>query len=130
MSTTIIVCDTCRWQPDQRRREEDGKTGGEILAEHVEAAIDGENGLQVRRHSCLNGCKRHCNLAVVARGKTSYYLTELPPTAESAADAIAFALAHESSEDGVVPKPRRPVGLDGHVMGRIPWLDLDEETRE
>lgn len=125
MATTVIVCDTCRLLPDQRRREEDNKTGGEILAEHVEEAA-ARQGIQVRRHSCLNGCKRHCNAAVVAAGKTSYYLTELQPTAEAADDVVAFALAHQDSEDGTVPKPQRPAGLDGRVIGRIPWLLPDD----
>lgn len=121
MATTIIVCDTCRWEPDQRRRDSDGKTGGAVLAEFVEAAAASKD-VAVRRHSCLNGCSRHCNAAVVAEGKTAYYLTQLPPSATSAADVVEFAVTHSESEDGVVPKPKRPAGLDGHVAGRIPWI--------
>ena len=51
--STIIVCDTCRWEPDVRHRESDGKTGGEILAELIEREADGEPRVSVQRHSCL-----------------------------------------------------------------------------
>ncbi len=123
MPTTIIVCDTCRWQPDVRRRTEDNKTGGEVLAEHLERAASEATCVEVRRHSCLNGCQRHCNAAVVAPGKTSYYLTQFAPKAESAETIVAFASLHHESPDGTVPKAIRPEALAGHLMGRIPSLD-------
>lgn len=123
MTTTIIVCDTCRWLPDERRRASDGLTGGEILAGQVEQEAADIDGVTVRRHSCLNGCKRHCNAAVVAPGKTAYYLSEFTPDGEAAAAIVAFAALHHRAADGTVPKPLRPEGVAGHLVGRIPALE-------
>ena len=123
MPSTIIVCDTCRWQPDLRRREEDGKTGGEVLAGLIERTAQEAGAVQVRRHSCLMGCKRHCNVAVTAPGKVSFYLTEFAPEQASAEAIVAYAELHAGSEDGIVPRTEWPEGVKGHFMGRIPVLD-------
>ncbi len=118
--STIIVCDTCRWEPDVRRRESDSKTGGEVLAELVERKAEAEPRVAVERHSCLAGCKRHCNVTVVSDGKYSYYLTQFAPDAESAAAIVQYAALHSESENGIVPIRQWPDGVRGHFMGRIP----------
>ncbi len=124
--STIIVCDTCRWEPDVRHRESDGKTGGEILAELIEREADGEPRVSVQRHSCLAGCKRHCNATVVGKGKYSYYLTQFSPDADSAAAIVRYAALHSESENGIVPLRQWPEGVRGHFMGRIPPLGPSE----
>ncbi len=122
LPSTVIVCDTCRWEPTVRRRESDGKTGGEVLAELIESEAEREPRVEVRRHSCLAGCKRHCNATVVGDGKYAYYLTQFAPDADSAAAIVRYAALHSESEDGVVPIKRWPEGIRGHFMGRIPPL--------
>ena len=122
--STIIVCDTCRWQPDVRRRENDGKTGGEVLAELIELEAASEPRVTVCRHSCLAGCKRHCNVTVAGDGKYSYYLTAFAPDRDSAAAIVQYAALHSESEDGVVPLRQRPEGVREHFMGRFPPLEL------
>ena len=124
--STIIVCDTCRWQPDRRHRESDGKTGGEILAELIETVAEGEPRVSVRRHSCLAGCKRHCNATVVSHGKYAYYLTQFAPDPDSADAIVQYAALHSESEDGIVPIRAWPDGVRGHFMGRIPPLSQAE----
>ena len=124
--STIIVCDTCRWEADVRRRGSDGKTGGEVLAELVEREAASEPRVTVRRHSCLAGCKRHCNATVVGEGKYSYYLTEFAPDADSATAIVRYAALHSESEDGIVPIRERPEAVRGHIMGRIPPLGSAE----
>jgi len=80
------------------------KTGGEILAEHVER-IAADAGITVRRQSCLMGCERHCNIAIQGDDK----LTE-------------YAERHVESETGQVPFKQWPQGVKGHFVARIPAL--------
>ncbi|MBX2856121.1 MAG: DUF1636 domain-containing protein, partial [Rhodobacteraceae bacterium] len=86
MTVTIFVCDTCKVAEDEKTR--DGKTGGEMLGEAVEAQAAEAPQLTVRRISCLMGCDRHCNIALSAAGKLTYVLGRFEPTEESAAAIV------------------------------------------
>ena len=125
MTTTIIVCDTCRYSvEDKTTKTNDGteKAGGEILAEQIEELAQGVENLEVRRQSCLMGCERHCNTAVTAPGKLSYVIGKFDPTAESAEAIVAYASLHANSEKGQVPFREWPQGVKGHFVARIPPL--------
>lgn len=118
MSVTIFVCDTCRF--DEREKTRDGRTGGERLAEAVEAAAAGRADIEVRRHSCLMGCDRHCNVALAATGKLTYVLGAFEPTPASAEAILAYAALYGGSETGVVPYKQWPEGVKGHFIARVP----------
>jgi len=123
MTTTIIVCDTCRYSVEDKTVQiEDGteKTGGELLAEKIEQQAQQVEGVEVRRQSCLMGCERHCNTAVTAPGKLSYVIGKFDPTAESAEAVVAYARLHAESEKGQVPFREWPQGVKGHFVARIP----------
>ena len=117
--TTITVCDTCNFSSDQKLL--DGKTGGEMLAEQVEALA--EAGIAVRRQSCLMGCDRHCNIAIQGEGKLSYVLGRFTPDAEAAQAIVDYAKAYSESKSGQVPYKQWPQGVKGHFVARIPPLD-------
>jgi len=117
--TTIIVCDTCNYSTDEKMLGE--KTGGEILAEHVEA-IAAERGLDVKRQSCLMGCERHCNIAIQGAGKLTYVMGKFTPDAEAADAIVEYAGLHADSETGQVPFKQWPQGVKGHFVARIPAL--------
>jgi len=54
MTTTIIVCDTCRYSVEEKTTTtKDGseKTGGELLAEEIEKHAQGVAGLEVLENS-------------------------------------------------------------------------------
>ena len=121
MNTTIFVCDTCRWSADDKHAP-CGRTGGEILAAHVERAAVGVPGIEVRRQSCLMGCERHCNTAVTAPGKLTYVLGGFAPGLEAAEAVVAYARLHRDSATGQVPFRQWPKGVKGHFMARIPAL--------
>ena len=125
MSTTIFVCDTCAYAKGEKIGP-DGMTGGEILAEKIEALADGLSGVEVRRQSCLMGCDRHCNTAVTAPGKLTYVLGMFTPTDASARGVVAYAEAHAMSETGRVPFKQWPVEVKGHFVARIPALGVDD----
>ncbi|MGE4612305.1 MAG: DUF1636 domain-containing protein [Paracoccaceae bacterium] len=117
--TTIIVCDTCDYSLLDKLHN--GKTGGEILAEHVER-IAASTAITVRRQSCLMGCERHCNIAIQGDGKLTYVLGKFNPTAESAEAVVEYAERHAESETGQVPFKQWPQGVKGHFVARIPSL--------
>jgi predicted metal-binding protein len=121
MTTTIFVCDTCRWSADEKFAP-CGRTGGEILAGHVERLAGGLPGIAVRRQSCLMGCERHCNTAVAAPGKLTYVLGAFRPGLEAAEAVVAYACLHRDSPTGQVPLRQWPKGVRGHFMARIPAI--------
>lgn len=117
----ITVCDTCAFSADDKTHE--GRSGGEMLAEAVEAAATAHAAVSVRRHSCLMGCARHCNVAISAPGKLSYVLGEFEPTAASAQAIVDYASLYARSETGAVPYKQWPAGVKGHFTARIPPLE-------
>jgi predicted metal-binding protein len=120
MTTTIFVCDTCRYSTEDKLRGD--KTGGEILCEHVERLAQGNAAIEVKRQSCLMGCTRHCNIAVAAREKLAYVLGEFLPNENSAQAIVDYALLHAQSDTGQVPFREWPHGVKGHFVARIPLL--------
>ena len=121
MTTTIFVCDTCRWSVEEKVAP-CGRTGGEVLATHVERLALEVPGVEVRRQSCLMGCERHCNTAVTAPGKLTYVLGRFVPCEAAAAAVVEYACLHRDSPTGQVPFRQWPSGVRGHFMARIPAL--------
>lgn len=119
--TWITVCETCKrdgWDPAQS-----SMTDGEHLATLVEsAAAAGYPAIAVRRHACLMGCTRACNVAVQGAGKLAYTLGMFEPTSEAADAICAWAALHAESESGVVPYRQWPEGVKGHFVTRHPSL--------
>ena len=126
--TTLIICDTCKLAPDQPTR--DGRTGGEILAAHVEAAAALRPSVNVRRTSCLMGCERHCNAAVSAPGKIAYVLGKFEPTPDAAEALVEYAEKHAASETGAVPYREWPAGVKGHFTARIPPPPVQDDEAD
>ena len=125
MTTTIFVCDTCRYSVEDKTTKTsngDEKTGGEILAEKIEQLAQGVEGVEVQRQSCLMGCERHCNTAVTAPDKLTYVIGKFEPTADSAEAVVEYAKLHAASEKGQVPFKTWPQGVKGHFAARIPPL--------
>jgi predicted metal-binding protein len=119
MTTTIFVCDTCRFSREDREAP-DGRTGGQMLAERIERLAASAPGLSVRRQSCLMGCERFCNTAVTAPGKLTYVLGMFAPSEESAAAVVDYARLYADSPTGQVPFRQWPPGVRGHFVARIP----------
>jgi len=118
MTTTIFVCDTCKYSPEEKFHGD--KTGGEILAEHVETIAEDDAALTVKRVSCTMGCERHCNVSVTAPGKLTYVIGKFLPERESAEAIVEYARLHHAAETGQVPFKQWPQGVKGHFVARIP----------
>jgi len=119
--TVITVCDTCRYSVEEKLCGD--RTGGEILAEHVERIAAGK-GIPVRRVSCTMGCERHCNVAVQAEGKLTYVLGRFAPDTDAAEAIVEYAERHRDSATGQVPFKQWPQGVKGHFVAKIPPLNI------
>ena len=123
MTTWITICDTCKRSDWEDRAP--GRTDGEALADLVEAAAGIRDGVRTRRHSCLMGCARGCNVTIQAAGKIAYTLGDFEADM-TAAEAIAdYAALHANSTSGQVPYKTWPQGVKGHFVTRHPPLPSD-----
>ncbi|MFY0692679.1 MAG: DUF1636 domain-containing protein [Paracoccaceae bacterium] len=120
MTSTITICDTCKRDDWQARAE--AQTDGERWAEMIEAAADGNPHVRTRRHSCLMGCARGCNVAIQSAGKLAYTLGDFTPSDEAAHAVVEYAALHAQSESGTVPYRQWPQPIKGHFVTRHPPL--------
>ncbi|AGI70458.1 hypothetical protein DUF1636 [Octadecabacter arcticus 238] len=116
MTTWITICDTCK----RTGWEETGmqKTDGKALAEMIEVAAAGADGVKTRRVSCTMGCDRACNITVQASGKINYSLGTFEATTDDAVAIVEYAAKHAASENGQVPYREWPQGVKGHFVSR------------
>ncbi|MEM9581576.1 MAG: DUF1636 domain-containing protein [Pseudomonadota bacterium] len=124
MSSLITICDTCK-RDDWAARGVD-VTDGEAFAVLIEAAAERRADVTTRRHSCLMGCVRGCNVAIQGAGKLNYTLGEFEPTEEAAEALVAYAALHAESESGQVPFRQWPQPIKGHFVTRHPPLPSDD----
>lgn len=122
--TWITVCETCK-REDWRAGEPE--TSGERLAALIEAGADADSGpgggaVVVRRHACLMGCVRACNVAVQAPGKIAYTLGGFAPEERAARAILDWAALHAASETGVVAYRSWPEAVKGRFVTRHPPL--------
>ena len=132
--TWITVCDSCRRPADPAAdpgAAAAAKTGadpaerpsdGQILAGLLDAAAAGLATVRVRRHTCLMGCPRACNIVVQGHGKLAYSLGDFTPDRETAEAIVAWAALHADSAGGQVPYRQWPQGVKGHFVSRHPPL--------
>ncbi len=125
MTTTITICDTCKRQDWSARGV--AETDGEVMAALIEAAAEGVEGVKTRRHSCLMGCGKGCNLAIQAHGKLTYVMGDFVPTEDSAAGVVEYARLHSESESGRVVFKQWPPAVKGHFVSRLPVLEPEDE---
>jgi len=119
MTTTLVLCETCGYdaaQPDAVRP-------GECLASEVEALLQVDDDLAIRRTRCLMACQRHCTALLRAPGKIAYVLGGFRPNSESAEALLDYARNYQLSDTGQVPFRDWPVGIKGKFIARIPVLD-------
>lgn len=122
-TTTLYVCETCRFAPDER--EHAGRTGGEIffaaLNEQLNAAPLAD--LRIKSTRCLMACNRHCTVHLRAPGKINYVIGDFAPDREAAATLIDYIGKYQQSATGQVPYNTWPQGIKGHFVARTPAWD-------
>lgn len=126
MTSWITICDTCK-TPDWDETT-DSRPHGQNMADLIEAAAMGREGVKTRRVSCLMGCSHGCNVAVQGAGKLAYTLGKFDPAPEAAEAIVEYAALHAQSTNGQVPYKQWPQGVKGHFITRHPPLpDTAEE---
>jgi predicted metal-binding protein len=125
VNTTITICDTCKRDDWAEKGVE--ITDGEALAALIEQAAKVVDGVKTRRHSCLMGCGKGCNLAIQAQGKLTYVMGDFDAQEESAEGVVEYARLHSASETGQVPFKQWPQAVKGHFVSRLPVLNPDQE---
>ncbi|MFT5869591.1 MAG: putative metal-binding protein [Paracoccaceae bacterium] len=120
MTTVITICDTCK-HPDWELRAMT-ETDGEVFAKLIETAAAQSIEVETRRHSCLMGCTRACNVAIQATGKLAYTLGEFEVSQEAADAVVEYATLHAQSALGQVPYRTWPLAIKGHFVTRHPPL--------
>lgn len=107
----IIVCTRCR-DPLS------GAALAEKLIPKLEAAAC-EGGFVVETVACMAGCDRPLAVAFRAEGKASFLFGDIAPDID--ADALTeFGALYDSLPDGWCNEGRRPAGLKGKTLARIP----------
>jgi len=124
MTTLITICDTCKHDDWEARGVE--TTDGAVFADLIEAAAAGKDAVKTRRHSCLMGCTRACNVAIQGPGKLNYTLGMFDPTPEAASAVVDYALLHSESDSGQVPYRQWPQEVKGHFVTRHPPMPADD----
>jgi predicted metal-binding protein len=121
MTRAIIFCETCKFAPDTKVAE-DGRTGGEILAQEMRQLLadNGREDVDVGTQRCLWSCSRHCNVLLRDDDKFSYLTGDFAPERASAEALLAWFDLHGSSEKGEVSFRQWPDGMRGHFIARIP----------
>jgi predicted metal-binding protein len=125
--TEIIVCTTCRPQGASRDLPAEGLALFEAVQDALlvcELDTGLHKGLQLRGLACMSGCSRACTVTLQAQGKFTYYIGDLIPDAETAAQVIACAQLHRHSTDGNLARNARPERLRAGILARLPPVGL------
>ncbi len=121
MSRDIVFCETCKFNEEQKLAE-DGRTGGEMLAQEMRdlLAERGRDDVAVTMQRCLWSCSRHCNVLLRDDEKFSYLTGSFAPERSSAEALLDWFDMHDASETGEVSFRQWPDGMRGHFIARIP----------
>jgi len=121
-TASLVVCSTCRLSKEARA-DASGRTGGELLATVLEAALAEHrcrDRIAIQTMPCLFACNSHCTVFVRSVGRLGYILGRFRPCPAHAAALLDYAAHYLLSEDGVVPYAQWPEGVKGHFLVRVP----------
>ena len=121
---SLVFCTTCKHAADQKT-DADGRTGGELLIEHVRDVLmeKGSEHIQIAEQECLWSCKRHCNVWFRDTERFSYIAGDFEPTRAAAEAIVGWFELHGESELGTVAFRQWPDGMRGHFIARMPPED-------
>ncbi len=116
----IVMCTTCRYAPTEKLGP-DGRTGGEILIDHMLDAIVARGAdVKVQKQVCLWNCKRHCSVVLRDDERFTYFTGDHEPSRAQAEAILDWFTEHGATENGEVPFRLWPDRMRGHFIARIP----------
>ena len=122
-SLVLHVCTSCRASGCPREPREN-RTGSrlyrEVRARFQESPL-GQH-VEVRPAECLSLCPRPCGIALSSPGAWTYLFGDQHP-GQSAGDILECVSLYIGTEDGFMPRKRRPERLRASVLGRVPPYD-------
>ncbi len=127
MSRTIIVCQTCKMTSDEKLNE-NGKAGGEVLTDHLEAVLAGRDDVTIQKQDCLWACSEHCNVVLSDNERFSYLAGRFEPKREAAEAIVEWFDKHGQSKTGQVPFKQWPDEMRGHFIARLPTQTSPNKT--
>lgn len=106
---------------------EKGETGGELLANMVEAERDKRQmELRIVRHACLWSCKQSCAIQLQDENRTGYHAGGFTPDQPTASAILDWAAAHQRTANGEVPFAEWPDAMKGHFIARLPAIKKEK----
>ncbi|MCB1381018.1 MAG: DUF1636 domain-containing protein [Alphaproteobacteria bacterium] len=117
----IVMCTTCRYSAAEKAGP-DGRSGGEVLIEHMREAIAarGVADIGLETQACLWNCKRHCSVILRDAARFTYFTGDHEPTRPQAEAILDWFVAHGETATGEVPFRQWPDRMRGHFIARIP----------
>ncbi|HLW92405.1 MAG TPA: DUF1636 domain-containing protein [Roseiarcus sp.] len=115
----LIICTTCRREGSPPDEPTDGGRLHHIVQAQFDAWADRQDCV-LTGVECMSGCNRSCTVGLAAPGKPSYLFGGLPPTAETAADALALVKQYRDSAEGVLERRSRPPSFRRGILAKIP----------
>ncbi|AVX05647.1 hypothetical protein MXMO3_03141 [Maritalea myrionectae] len=127
MASCLFICSTCKFSSTSAFNDK-GETGGELLANLVEAERDNRQmELKIVRHPCLWSCKQSCAIQLQDDEKIGYHAGGFTPDQPTAEAIIDWAAAHQRTPDGEVPFAEWPRAMMGHFIARLPTMKKEKD---
>ncbi len=123
-SCTLHVCTSCR--PPGSPREPRESRAGFRLHEELRATLRESpcgSHVEVRPAACLSMCRHPCGIALSSPGAWTYLFGDQHP-GESARDIVECVSLYIGTEDGFMPRERRPKSFRASVLGRVPPFEV------
>lgn len=129
-SSVVYVCTSCR-APGSPREPRESRAGFQLyrqLRTKFNASSLGQR-VEVKPAECLSLCPRPCGIAVVSPGAWCYLFWDQHPTksADNILECVSFYIG---TEDGFMPRGRRPKRLRASVLGHVPPYEQNADTLE
>lgn len=116
---SLVICNTCKFSPESKFAP-DGRTGGQILIDHVRQALVDRTDVDVVEQACMWNCVRPCSVVIRDDERYSYITGGNAPTRDQAEAILTWFDAHGASATGEVPFKQWPQAMRGHFIARIP----------
>lgn len=118
---SIVVCNSCRF-PDGRKLNDEGQTGGQVLAAALRSVLSAaqRSDVDVVEQTCLWNCTQSCSVAIRDSERFSYITGRHEATPAQAEAILQWFDKHGNSPTGEVSFREWPDAMRGHFIARLP----------